>query len=180
MVAGGNGAGWSLDKLYSPSDVAVDAQGRIYVSDYHTHRIVRWPAENSPERELAESAGNLEGTTVAGISGGAGSQLNRLYYPRGIHLKETAAGVEIYVADHYNNRVVRWAEGATEGEVVAGGNGRGGALNQLNYPHDVALGPDDTVYVSDRSNARVMAWPVGSTEGSVAADRKSTRLNSSH
>jgi sugar lactone lactonase YvrE len=171
VVAGGNGAGHSLHQLYSPSDVAVDSLGRIYVSDYHSHRIVRWPAENSPEREVAEGE-VLEGVVVAGKDRHAGHGLTHLYYPRGIYLSETSAGVvDVYVADNYNSRVVKWTAGATEGEVVAGGNGRGSRLDQLNYPHGVTVGADGTVYVSDRSNSRVMAWAPGSTEGSVVAGR---------
>merc|ERR1719379_962743 len=171
VVAGGNGAGHSLHQLYSPSDVAVDSQGRIYVSDYHSHRVVMWPAENSAERDAVEDGEVLEGTVVAGWDRHARHDLRGFYYPRGIHLEETSAGVEIYVADQHNNRVMKWLSGATEGVVVAGGNGYGGGLHQLRYPHDVAVGPGGTVYVSDRSNSRVMAWAPGSTEGSMVAGR---------
>ncbi|CAF5109912.1 unnamed protein product, partial [Rotaria sp. Silwood1] len=31
----------------------------------------------------------------------------------------------IYVADHSNHRIVEWKQGATNGQVVAGGNGEG-------------------------------------------------------
>merc|ERR1719379_2975433 len=169
VVAGGNGAGHQLNRLYSPQDVAVDSQGRIYVVDYHAHRVIRWPAEGSPERDVDDPT-TIEGTIVAG-SGSATGGLNGLYHPRGLALEETDAGVAVYVADYENSRVVRWADGATEGEVVAGNNGRGGGLHQLNYPEGVALGPDGTVYVADRSNHRVMAWAPGSTEGTVVAGR---------
>merc|ERR1719379_1567910 len=59
VVAGGNGGGHGLHQLYSPQDVAVDSQGRIYVSDYHSHRIERWrcidpsllPPRHPPRRD---------------------------------------------------------------------------------------------------------------------------------
>ena len=36
-----------------------------------------------------------------------------------------AANGDIFVADYNNHRVVKWAPGATEGVLVAGGNGAG-------------------------------------------------------
>ena len=37
----------------------------------------------------------------------------------------------MYIVDDNNERVMKWAPGATEGTVVAGGNGRGSANNQF-------------------------------------------------
>jgi len=59
---------------------------------------------------------------------GKGSALNQLNGPAGILLN----GDSILVADFENHRIMRWRFGATEGELVAGGNGVGDALNQLN------------------------------------------------
>ena len=39
----------------------------------------------------------------------------------------------IYIADQPNHRIMKWEPGATEGSVVAGGNGSGSGLNQLKY-----------------------------------------------
>ena len=43
----------------------------------------------------------------------------------------------VYVADVYNNRVQKWAPGATSGITVAGGNGPGNAANQLFQPYAI-------------------------------------------
>jgi DNA-binding beta-propeller fold protein YncE len=61
----------------------------------------------------------------------------------------------LYIADNGNNRVQRWAPGATGGVTVAGGNGQGIAANQLSLPHGVALDEDGNVYVTDCLNSRV-------------------------
>ena len=39
----------------------------------------------------------------------------------------------IYVAEWGNHRIVEWKSGATNGQVVAGGNGQGNRNDQLNY-----------------------------------------------
>ncbi|CAF4526087.1 unnamed protein product, partial [Rotaria magnacalcarata] len=45
------------------------------------------------------------------------------------------AGSNLYVSECGNNRVTRWTKGnATDGQLVAGGNGRGTKLYQLKYP----------------------------------------------
>lgn len=42
LVAGGNGAGNTADKLSSPWGVFVDANGTIFVVDRGNHRVQRW------------------------------------------------------------------------------------------------------------------------------------------
>ena len=57
-----------------------------------------------------------------------------------------------------------WRAVATTGEIVAGGNGQGNGLNQLNGPTDVIVdGQTDTLLVCDYGNRRVMRWPRRST-----------------
>ena len=58
----------------------------------------------------------------------------------------------IYVAEMFNHRVSKWAPGASEGIIVAGGNGSGSSYNQLNMPTGVFVDNDDNVYVSEEGN----------------------------
>ncbi|CAF4860378.1 unnamed protein product, partial [Rotaria socialis] len=53
--------------------------------------------------------------------------------------------------------------------LVAGGNGQGDELNQLNSPHYLFVDRDHSVYVSDHNNHRVMKWNKGAKEGIVVA-----------
>ncbi|CAF3578661.1 unnamed protein product [Rotaria sp. Silwood1] len=58
-------------------------------------------------------------------------------------------------------------EGAKQGIVVAGGQGKGDGLTQLSSPQGVVVDPLGTVYVADWGNDRIMRWPQGATQGSV-------------
>ncbi|CAF5129072.1 unnamed protein product [Rotaria sp. Silwood1] len=92
------------------------------------------------------------GITVAG-GNGKGSETNQLYYPYGLYVDDDQT---IYVADCRNHRIVEWKSGATNGKVVAGGNG----TNQLNSPFDVIIDKEsDSLIISDWENNRVVRWP---------------------
>ena len=84
-----------------------------------------------------------------------------------------AHGVEmrefLFVADCENCRVVRWRAGAREGEVVAGGNGRGNRLDQLDIPTSIAVERDGAVLVAEGNNHRVVRWRAGARVGEVVA-----------
>jgi sugar lactone lactonase YvrE len=54
---------------------------------------------------------------------------------------------------------VEWKYGATNGRVVAGGNGRGNNANQLDHPRDVVVDKNtNTLLICDRDNRRVVRW----------------------
>ena len=52
---------------------------------------------------------------------------------------------------------------------MAGGNGQGNGINQLNWPHGLYVDDDQTIYVADRENHRIVAWKYGATSGQVVA-----------
>ncbi|CAF5161289.1 unnamed protein product, partial [Rotaria sp. Silwood1] len=53
-----------------------------------------------------------------------------------------------------------WKSDATNGKVVAGGNGQGNGAHQLNCPVDVIIDKEsDSLIISDRWNSRVVRWP---------------------
>ncbi|CAF1587189.1 unnamed protein product, partial [Rotaria magnacalcarata] len=64
---------------------------------------------------------------------------------------------------------MKWVEGATEGIVVAGGQGAGSALTQLHYPVGIFVDALGTLYVADQLNHRVMRWTQGAKQGTVVA-----------
>ncbi|CAF3681031.1 unnamed protein product [Rotaria sp. Silwood1] len=54
---------------------------------------------------------------------------------------------------------MKWALGATSGQVVAGGNGQGSGAHQLSSPFDVIVDKDtDSLIICDYSNKRVVRW----------------------
>ncbi|CAF4119017.1 unnamed protein product, partial [Adineta steineri] len=144
IVAGGNGRGNQLNQLNHPTDIFVDEDQSVYVSDFSNHRVMKWRKDIN------------EGRIVAG-GNGRGKNLNQLSSPEGIFVDDLG---QIYVADHENHRVMRWCEGKGEGEVVVGGNGKGNQLNQLNGPVGLAFDDEGNLYVADYWNNRIQKFEI--------------------
>ena len=89
---------------------------------------------------------------------GQGNQLNQLDHPTGIYVDDNNQC--IYIVDSSNDRIVQWKFDAKIGEVVAGGNGKGNRVDQLNDPKDVVVDKKtDSLIICDKENRRVMRWP---------------------
>ncbi|CAF0816386.1 unnamed protein product [Adineta steineri] len=97
-----------------------------------------------------------EGRIVAG-GNGEGRNLNQLYRPQGIIVRDFG---EIYVADCWNDRIMRWCEGKEEGEIVAGGNGKGNQTNQLDRPMGLSFDDEENLYVVDFWNNRIEKFEI--------------------
>lgn len=90
--------------LYAPGDLALDATGRLYVSDYGNSRILLWnsvpSASGTPADSLLGQAGFHH--NYANEQGGpSATGLNR---PWGLY----ATGTELWAADYFNHRVLRF------------------------------------------------------------------------
>ena len=150
-------AGVSASLLNQPLSVWVDASGNVYVSDQNNNRVQKW------------APGASSGVTVAGDpTGTPGSTGALLNTPAGVAVD--AAG-NVYVADAINNRVQKWAPGASSGYTVAGDSmGTNGIFNyRLWYPYGVYLDAGGALYVADGSNNRIQKWLPGATAGSTVA-----------
>ncbi|CAF0868106.1 unnamed protein product [Adineta steineri] len=94
--------------------------------------------------------------TVAG-GNGWDSGSNQLNYPYGIYIDNDDES--IYIADAMNHRIVRWELDAKASKIVAGGNGRGNRIDQLDFPADVILDKEKKyVIICDNGNKRVVRW----------------------
>ncbi|CAM2717496.1 unnamed protein product [Rotaria socialis] len=139
IAAGGNG------QLKYPSDVILDkARDSLFICDRGNKRIVRWFLRNANNGE----------TIISGVT------------CKGLTMDEQGF---LYVSDVEKQEVRRWQVGETQGIVVAGGNGIGNRLDQLNDPRKVFVDRDHSVYVSEMVNDRVMKWVKGAREGIVVA-----------
>ena len=113
-----------------------------------------------------------EGITVAG-GHKKGNAANQLYYPFNLFVDDDDDQT-IVIVDTYNHRIMQCKRGDTNGQVVAGGNGRGDKLNQLNYPSDVLIDKvTNSLVICDWQNRRVVRWirHSGTTQGEVLIDQ---------
>jgi sugar lactone lactonase YvrE len=148
VVAAGNGDGNRTDQLNGPTDVIVDkVNDSLIISDRGNRRVVRWSRRN-----------NTSGETIISDVDCCRLTMDKNGY--------------LYVSDVQKNEVRRWRIGETSGTIVAGGNGQGDHLNQLNYPRYIFIDEDYSVYVSDNGNHRVMKWMKGAKEGIIVAGGK--------
>ncbi|CAF5176606.1 unnamed protein product, partial [Rotaria magnacalcarata] len=64
----------------------------------------------------------------------------------------------------------KWSQ---NGVTVAGGNGQGGATNQIYYPYGLVVNDDQTVVIADWGNHRIIQWKKDdTTNGQVVAGGK--------
>jgi sugar lactone lactonase YvrE len=137
--ADGTGAAASFD---TPSGLAIDATGNVYVADRGNHRIrVITPAG---------VVGTLAGSGVAGATDGEGSAAT-FNLPTDIDLD--LAG-NAYVADSGNNKIRLVAADGTvstlAGSVAGGENGRAETAT-FRDPAGITLGANGSLYVADDS-----------------------------
>jgi hypothetical protein len=102
VMAGGNGAGSELKQLHHPNDIALDANGTIYIADYSNKRVVRW-----------RNGLNQIGEIVAGGDIPPSSPL-ALSYPRRIYVSKDGS---LFILD--DDRVLKLAENAVNYTIVS-------------------------------------------------------------
>ncbi|CAF1308046.1 unnamed protein product [Rotaria magnacalcarata] len=107
------------------------------------------------------------GVTVAG-GHGQGGATNQLNWPFGLFVDDDQT---VVIADNENHRIIQRKNGdTTNGQVVAGGNGAGNGLHQLNGPTDVLTDKEtDSFIICDWQNRRVVRWSrrSGTTQGEI-------------
>lgn len=129
-------------ELSSPTGIALDKNGNIYVADTDNHSIQKF---------------DKAGTFLARWGGEPSSQEGQFYYPRGL-----AVGPDdvVYVADSGNNRVQKFD---LEGNVQKawgkfGFAWRGADMGRFDVPWGLTTDQDGNVYVSDTSNSRIQKF----------------------
>jgi sugar lactone lactonase YvrE len=150
--AGDNGPAAAAE-LDSPSGLAMDAAGNLYIGDTHNHRV----------REVAAATGTITtiaGTGAAGFGGdGGAASAARLDLPTALAMD--AAG-NLYVADTDNHRVRRIAAGTAVITTVAGSGVEGFAGDNglataasIDSPNGLAVDGAGDLYIADTHNGRV-------------------------
>ena len=96
-----------------------------------------------------------DGDTIAG-GNGQGHEVSQLYNPLSLCVDDDQT---VYIADHWNNRIVKWTWGATSGQIILGGSMQSNRIYQLNGPKDVILDKEnDCLFISDAGNRQVVRW----------------------
>ena len=164
--AGTGGGGPSGDgglatsaRIDSPSGLAVDGLGNVYIADFSPAARVR---KVNPAGIITTFAGGGTGPT---IGDGGPATAARLYAPRGLALDGQG---NLYIADMYNHRI---REVDSSGTITTfagtsqGFSGDGGPATsaQLAYPEQVTTDGSGNVYIADTSNRRVRKVSPGGT-----------------
>jgi RHS repeat-associated protein len=143
--------------LSEPADVAVDADGALYIADSGHHRVRKVTAAGV----IDTVAGNGE----PGSSGDGGSATAaEIGLPFGIDVGRDGT---LYIADRVHHAVRRvdgsGVIGGFAGTGHGGAGGDGGAPQRaaLSFPEDVTVAPDGSVLIADSGNGRIRRAAVG-------------------
>lgn len=147
----GDGGAATAATLASPSAVAYDASGNLYIADANNHAIRKVLASNGTITTIA-------GTSIEGFSGDGGAATSAdLDTPTGVAVD---ASGNVYIADSHNNRI-REVSGGTittiAGTGAAGFGGDGGAATAalLALPSAIAVDTNGNIYIADTNNQRI-------------------------
>ncbi|MGZ4088229.1 MAG: NHL domain-containing protein, partial [Bacteroidia bacterium] len=146
----GDGGPATLAQLYSPTGVAVDKAGNIYISDDNNYRI----------RKVTKATGiisTIAGTGSGGMGGDGGPAVSaQVKDPYGMCL-DTAGN--LYFADNGNHAVRKISKATGNITTVAGngtsgysGNGGAATLATLNQPTSVFVDGSNNVFIADAGN----------------------------
>ncbi|CAF1249539.1 unnamed protein product [Adineta steineri] len=200
-VAGGDGFGQKLTQFKYPYGISIDEKKNIFIADCDNHRIIEWKY-NSKEGQII-AGGNGQGNKIHQLNHPTDVIVNHQNHSiiiadqgnrrvvRWLNRNQQILidnidcfGLAIdkheflYISDYTKNEVRRCKMGEyNEGIVVAGGNGEGNELNQLNSPGFISVDENQSIYISDRDNNRVMKWRKGAKEGIVVAGGNLNQLS---
>ena len=136
--------------------------GYVYSTIPDKHVVMRWNVNGN----------NPVGEMVAGLLGDAGNDPLHLTYPNNVFLSSDS---ELYIADRGNYRVQMLFLSTisnpyipSASETVAGGNGFGNTLSQLQDINDIYVDANKNIYISDKgwnSASRIIKWKNGANSG---------------
>jgi len=186
-IAGGNEQGSALNQLDTPTDIALDSNGNLYIADGGNNRILKITKNTRKVTTLISDVYTLylffdksytylyytdptykrvqklniksgQQTTVAGIV--SKGNANQLSTPSGLYVDSHGA---LYVADANFDDVLKFKAGSQTGVLVA---------NQLSHPGGLFVDETDKnyLYICDVYNRRVVRWSSDRITATTVAD----------
>ncbi|MGD0648786.1 MAG: Ig-like domain repeat protein [Acidobacteriaceae bacterium] len=145
----GDGAAATSAQLDTPTGVAIDLAGNVYIADSHNHRI----------REIRSGIIiTIAGTGTPGFSGDStAATAAQLSLPTGVAVDKSG---NVYIADTNNHRIREITNGtittvAGDGEELYAGDDASAKAAALDSPTSVAVDASGNVYIADRLNQRI-------------------------
>jgi sugar lactone lactonase YvrE len=165
--------GLSATTFNGPTDVAVDAQGRLWVADAFNRRVLRF---DSPAAQIMPSADGVLGQPdfVSNATGSGPGQMNFSFA-----LQVSPAG-SLFSVDRSNRRIMRWDHAAAKpnGADADGVLGRTGLASNSGdstisgriYQNSVAICLDQSgrLWLADSGKERILRWDNVALKGNGA------------
>ena len=149
--------------LARPANIFLDSNENLYIADGFHHRVLFWDKSTNST------------TTIAG-TGAPGNATNELNYPYGI-TRDINANI-LYIADHYNHRIMAYSLNTNSCYVVATNNN-----SQLNLPISIYFDSiSRNLFVSSIGSHQILQWTfqtyswqliAGSASGTSGSDSMS-------
>jgi len=128
-------AGTEPGGFQDPFDVALDAEGFVYVTDSGNHRVQKFTRDGAFVLQW----------------GSAGTEPGHFKKPAGIAIAENA----VYVSDYFADTVQQFTH---NGKFLTRWGQSGSQPGELDSPAGIAVGPDGSIYVTDDYNFRVQRF----------------------
>jgi DNA-binding beta-propeller fold protein YncE len=153
--------------MAGPYSMAVDPlSGKVFVSDFWQNRVLRFASVSALSNGAAAESvlGQADFSSVYPNRGGS-TAANSLYYPKDVFVD--SAG-RLWVADSYNNRILRFDHASAKALGAAADGLLGQALfstsssattrNGMNVPTGLTVDSNGRLWVGDLSNNRVLRF----------------------